>query len=143
MKSENLKATLDLIAKGEERFDIFNLLPDEASGTEWVEEIKNCARNMQDYLTDGKEYDIDDLRDMNWQFAESQCEDYHNAINKRVQDLNLWAFDDLDFEVRELNEARGFLTMTELNTQYLYTAMRLLWDAVADQAFENTEEEEE
>lgn len=141
MNGKQLKATLDKIENWGERFDIFNLLPDVAGGEIWHAEIIDCARSMGEWLDDEKEYDIDDLRDLGHQWADSEVEDYHNNINARVQSLSLWASNDLDAEVEELNAGTGFLSLTSLNTQYLFCAMRQLWDAVADQIFQNTEEE--
>jgi hypothetical protein len=146
MKSKQLKVTLDRVREGE-YFDIFNLLPEVAGGEAWLNEIKDCARSMQEWLDDDKEYDLDDLRDLGGQWANSECEDYYNNINTRVQTLSLWASNDLDAQVAELsnvpmNDGEGF-TLTDLNAQYLYSAMQTLWDAVADQAVQNTTEEEE
>jgi hypothetical protein len=140
MNGKQLKETLLKVEAGE-YFSIFNLLPEVAGGEAWAGEIKDCARSMQEWLDDEKEYDIDDLRDLGHQWADSEVEDYHNNINARVQSLSLWASPDLDAEVEELNAGTGFLSLTSLNTQYLFCAMRQLWDAVADQAFQNTEEE--
>jgi hypothetical protein len=139
---KELKATLGKI-EGGELFDIFNLLPDIAGGEAWVAEIKDCARSMADWLDEGRDYDLDDLRDLGGEWSNSECEDYHNNINARVQSLSLWASNDLDAEVAELssapmNDGEGF-TLTDLNSQYLCSAMRQLWDAVADQAHQNTE----
>ena len=137
-----LKQTLAKI-EGGELFDIFNLLPEVAGGAEWVAEIKDCARSMGEWLTEDREYDLDDLRDLGGQWANSECEDYHKNINERVQSLDLWASNDLDAEVQEINHGAEFPSLTDLNAQYLCSAMRQLWDAVADQAHTNTEEGEE
>jgi hypothetical protein len=139
---KELQATLQKIEDGE-RFDIFNLLPDIAGGEAWAAEIKDCARSMADWLDDEKDYDLDDLRDLGGQWANSECEDYYSNINKRVQDLSLWASNELDAEVQDINNGAEFPSLTDLNAQYLCSAMRQLWDAVADQAHQNTESEEE
>ena len=141
MNGKEIKATLSKI-EGGELYEIFNLLPDIAGGEAWLGEVKDCAQRMAEYLNDEDDYDIDDIRDKGWEFADSEVEDYHSNINARVQELSLWASNDLDAEVEELNSGTGFISMTSLNTQYLYTAMRQVWDAVADQTFQNTEEEE-
>ena len=146
MNGKQLKVTLDRVREGE-YFDIFNLLPEVAGGEAWTAEIKDCARSMQEWLDDEREYELDDLRDLGGQWASSECEDYYNNINTRVQALSLWASNDLDVEVAMLSsspmsEGEGF-TLTQLQGQYLYCAMRQLWDAIADQAVQNTEEEEE
>jgi len=133
-----LKATLAKI-EGGELFDIFNLLPEVAGGAEWVAEIKDCARSMADWLDEGRDYDLDDLRDLGGEWSNSECEDYHNNINARVQSLSLWASNDLDAEVQEINNGAEYPSLTDLNSQYLCSAMRQLWDAVADQAHQNTE----
>jgi hypothetical protein len=95
---------------------------------------------MGEWLTDDKDYTLEDLRDIGAEWAGSECEDYYNNINKRVQSLSLWASNDLDTEVQELFNRESVPTLTELNGLYLYCAMRQLWDAVADQAHQNTEE---
>jgi hypothetical protein len=136
---KELKATLQKIEDGE-TYEIFNLLPDIAGGEAWAAEIKDCARSMADWLDDEKDYDLDDLRDLGGQWANSECEDYYSNINKRVQDLSLWASNELDAEVQDINHGAEFPSLTDLNAQYLCSAMRQLWDAVADQAHQNTEE---
>ena len=139
---KELKATLEKI-EGGELFDIFNLLPEVAGGAEWVAEIKDCARSMGEWLDNEKDYDLDDLRDLGGDWSNSECEDYYNNINARVQALSLWASNDLDAEVQEINHGAEFPSLTDLNAQYLCSAMRQLWDAVADQAHQNTEGGEE
>jgi hypothetical protein len=136
---KELKATLQKIEDGE-RFNIFNLLPDIAGGEAWAAEIKDCARSMGEWLDDEKDYDLDDLRELGGQWSNSECEDYYSNINKRVQDLSLWASNELDAEVQDINNGAEYPSLTDLNTQYLCSAMRQLWDAVADQAHQNTEE---
>jgi hypothetical protein len=139
---KELQATLAKI-EGGETYDIFNLLPDIAGGADWLDEVQDCARSMSEWLTDDKDYSLDDLRDIGAQWADSECEDYYSNINKRVQSLSLWASNDLDAEVQELFSRETVPTLTELNGLYLYSAMRQMWDAVADQAHQNTEESEE
>lgn len=139
MNGKELKTTLAQI-EGGERFDIFKLLPDIAGGQTWLNEIKDCARSMGEWLDDEREYELDDLRDLGGDWANSECEDYYSNINKRVQDLSLWASNELDVEVQELGTQEREMTLTSLNSLYLYAAMRQLWDAVADQAHTNTEE---
>jgi hypothetical protein len=135
---KELKTTLAKI-EGGELFDIFNLLPEIAGGAEWLAEIKDCARSMGEWLDDDKDYDLDDLRDLGIDWANSECEDYYRNINARVQSLSLWASNDLDAQVQEINDGAGYPSLTDLNAQYLCSAMRQLWDAVADQAHTNTE----
>ena len=141
MNGKQLKETLAKVEAGE-LYDIFNLLPEVAGGAAWVGEIKDCARSMSEWLDDEKEYSIDDLRDLSMSYAESEVEDYHSTINKRVQELSLWASSELDSDVQELNEGRDYPSLTDLNTQYLYAASVQLFGAVADQVFQNTEESE-
>jgi len=136
---KELQATLAKI-EGGETYEIFNLLPDIAGGADWLGEVQDCARSMGEWLTDDKDYTLEDLRDIGAQWADSECEDYYNNINKRVQSLSLWASNDLDTEVQELFNRESVPTLTELNGLYLYCAMRQMWDAVADQAHQNTEE---
>lgn len=140
MNGKQLQATLETVKAGK-FYDIFNLLPTIAGGENWVAEVKDCAVSMSEWLDAEKEYDLDDLRDLGGQWANSECEDYYSNINKRVQDLSLWASPELDEEVDQLSGgAQLGSTLTDLHSIYLYAAMRQLWDAVADQAFQNTEE---
>jgi hypothetical protein len=139
MNAKQLQETLAKIEAGQ-LYDIFNLLPTIAGGENWVGEIKDCARSMSEWLDAEREYDLDDLRDLGGQWANSECEDYYSNINKRVQDLSLWASPELDEEVNELGVQHEEISLTKLQSLYLYAAMRQLWDAVADQAFQNTEE---
>jgi hypothetical protein len=142
MNGKQLKETLLKVEAGE-LYNIFNLLPEVAGGEAWAGEIKDCAQSMRDYLTDDEDYKLDDLRDLSMSYAEREVEDYHSTINKRVQELSLWASPELDSDVQEMNEGRDYPNLTDLNTQYLYAASVQLFSAVADQAFQNTEEGEE
>lgn len=142
MNGKRLKETLVKVEEGE-LYNIFNLLPEIAGGAVWLDAIKDTARDMRDYLGDEDDYDLDDLRDLSMSYAEREVEDYHVNINKRVQELSLWASPELDSDVQELNEGRDYPTLTDLNTQYLYAASVQLFSAVADQAYINTEEGEE
>ena len=140
MNAKQLQETLAKIEAGQ-LYSIFNLLPTIAAGEVWLGEIKDCARSMSEWLDAEKEYDIDDLRDLGHQWADSECEDYYSNINKRVQDLSLWASPELDEEVDDLCAGTGVEPiLTKIQSLYLFVAMRQLWDAVADQAFQNTEE---
>lgn len=141
MNGKQLKETLVKVEAGE-LYDIFNLLPEVAGGAAWLDAIKETARSMRDYLNDDDSYDLDDLRDLSMSYAEREVEDYHVNINKRVQELRLWASPELDSDVQELNEGREYPSLTDLNTQYLYAASVQLFSAVADQVFQNIEEEE-
>lgn len=142
MNGKQLKETLVKVEEGE-LYNIFNLLPEIAGGAVWLDTIKDTARDMRDYLNDEDDYTLEDLRDLSMSYAEREVEDYHVNINKKVQELSLWASPELDSDVQELNEGRDYPTLTDLNTQYLYAASVQLFSAVADQAYINTEEGEE
>ena len=140
MNGKQLQDTLAKIEAGQ-LYDTFNLLPSIAGGANWVGEIKDCARSMSEWLDAEREYDLDDLRDLGHQWADSECEDYYSNINKRVQDLSLWASPELDEEVNDLCAGTGAEPiLTKIQSLYLFAAMRRLWDAVADQAFQNSQE---
>lgn len=139
MNAKQLQDTLAKIEAGQ-LYDTFNLLPSIAGGANWVGEIKDCARSMSEWLDAEREYDLDDLRDLGHQWADSECEDYYSNINKRVQDLSLWASPELDDEVEQLGGVRAGASLTDAHAIYLYAAMRQIWDAVADQAFQNSQE---
>lgn len=140
MNAKSIQATLATIEAGE-YYEIFNLLPSIAGGEHWIGEIKDCAMQMKDFLDPSCEYELDDLRDMGHQWADSECEDYYSNINRRVQDLSLWASPELDEEVFQLSDGTGIEPiLTKIQSLYLFAAMRQLWDAVADQAFINSQE---
>ena len=139
MNAKQLQDTLAKIEAGQ-LYDTFNLLPSIAGGANWVGEIKDCARSMSEWLDAEREYDLDDLRDLGGDWANSECEDYYSNINKRVQDLSLWASPELDDEVEQLGGVQAGASLTDSHAIYLYAAMRQIWDAVADQAFQNSQE---
>ena len=144
MKSELLKKTLSTVTiesmTNGTMSSLWEELPDMVSGQEWVAEVVDCADRIGDYLSD--EVEEDELRELSHQFADSECEDYYKNINARVQALSLWAYDELDEEVQQLSP-RTTPTLTDLNSAYLYCAMRGLFQVVAQWAWDNTEEEEE
>ena len=140
MNGKRLGDTLAKIEAGE-LYDIFKLLPDIAGGAEWCGEIKDTAQRMKEWLDPDKDYQLDDLHDLGGDYANGECEDYYATIEKRVRELRLWASYELDAEVQELNAGRDYPCLTDLHAQYLYVAMRQLWDAVADQAYLYTGED--
>lgn len=80
MNGKQLQATLETVKAGK-FYDIFNLLPTIAGGENWVAEVKDCAVSMSEWLDAEKEYDLDDLRDLGGQWANSECEDYLSLIH--------------------------------------------------------------
>jgi hypothetical protein len=140
VKGAELLATLEKI-KGGETYDIFNLLPDIAGGSVWLDEIKDTAMYVQGYVNADEDYGIDDIRDYNHEYANGQCETYYKNINDEVQSLSLWASNEIDEEVSELTSA-STQTLTQLQSVYLFVAKRMVWDAVVDQAFQNTNQDE-
>ena len=141
MKGKNLLVTLKKIEEGE-TYDIWNLLPDVASGEEWAGEIKDGAQAVADYIQEDEDYDIDDLRDNSHEYADRCTASSYRHIHDQVHELRLWASNDIEAEVSEL-AGNEIVSLTKLEALYYYTAMRMVFDAVADQAFQNTEEEEE
>ena len=144
MEGKKLLDTLEKI-KGGETYDIFNLLPDIAGGSVWLDEIKDTAMYMKGYINSFEDYDLDTLRDYGQEYANGQCETYYKNINDEVQSLSLWASNEIDEEVAELAGWAEDMqpTLTKLQSLYLFVAKRMVWDAVADQAFTNTSEERE
>ena len=145
MNAKALKATLATVTiesmTNGTMSSLWEVLPDMVSGQEWVAEIVDCADRVCDYLSD--EVEEDELTELSYQFAESEVEDYYKNINARVQALSLWANSDLDEEVAELRHGKEGCSLTDLNSDYLYCAMRGLFQVVAQWAWDNTEEGEE
>jgi hypothetical protein len=128
MNGKELKAilatiTTDSMTNGS-MDDLWETLPDFVMGPDWVGEIHHMARRAADWITDDEEYTSDIVDDLPSQLAASEIEDYYSNINKRVQALSLWASDELDDEVAELGAERINVTLTDLNSDYLYCAMR-------------------
>jgi len=136
------KKLLDTLSKieGGETYDIFNLLPDSVGGGEWLKEIQYTAERVAEYIQAEEDYSLEDLRDYGREYANGQCENYYKNINDEVQALSLWASNEIDEEVAMLNEGRPYPTFNELNAQYLFAGKRMVWDAIVDQMFTNTEE---
>ena len=136
------KKLLDTLSKieGGELYDIFNLLPDSVGGEAWLLEIQYTTGRVAEYIQADKDYSLEDLRELGFEYANGQCEDYYYNINAEVQALSLWGLDEVSELVAELNAGAPYPSFTELNTQYLFAGKRMVWDAVVDQAFTNTEE---
>jgi hypothetical protein len=58
-----------------------------------------------------------------------------------VQALSLWASNEIDEGVAELASDIE-PKLTTLQSLYLFVAKRMVWDAVVDQAFQNTNQDE-
>lgn len=133
-----LKATLATI-NGETIPDsLWELLPDSVAGAQWRGEIWGAARTLSDWLDDEQEYDLDDLQDMTYKLADSEIEDYYSNINRRVQELALWANDDLDQEIATSGFKRD--TLTAMNSAYLYCAMRGLYSVLCQWIIDTAED---
>lgn len=138
MNGKNLLVTLKKIEEGE-TYDIWNLLPDVASGKEWAGEIKDGARAVAEYIQEDEDYDLDDLRDNSHEYADTCSSSSYKYIHDQVHELGLWASADIEAEVSEL-AGNEVVSLTKLESLYYYTAMRMVFDAVADQAHQNTED---
>lgn len=136
------KKLLDTLSKieGGELYDIFNLLPDSVGGEAWLLEIQYTTGRVAEYIQADEDYSLEDLRELGFEYANGQCEDYYYNINAEVQTLSLWAMHEVSDLVAELNAGAPYPTLNELNAQYLFAGKRMVWDAVVDQAFTNTEE---
>lgn len=133
-----LKVTLATINGENIPSSLWDVLPDHVAGAQWRGEIWDAAITLADWLTDDEEYSEDKLQDMSYQLADSECEDYYSNINRRVQELALWAVDDLDEEVASSGIYVG--TLTDMNSAYLYCAMRGLYQTLAQWALEHSVE---
>jgi hypothetical protein len=128
MNGKELKAilatiTTDSMTNGS-MSELWDTLPNFISGSDWVGEIQDMATMAADWITDDQEYTSDIVDELPSQLADSEVEDYYANINKRVQALSLWAYNELDDEVSELFNGDVNPTLTDLNSHYLYCAMR-------------------
>lgn len=145
MNKQYLIAALDEInaanIPGGNMSALWDKLPDYVAGPNWIGEIIDAADRWRDYIYDDKDYTLDDLTDYVHELANSECEDYHSNINKRVQDLSLWARPEIDSDVEELTGGQLVdLTLTGLNSLYLFAAMRSLFYAVIEYTYERAAE---
>jgi hypothetical protein len=143
MNKDNLIAALDEInaanLPGGNMSALWDKLPNYIAGPNWIGEIIDAADRWQGYLYEDKDYSLDDLIDYIGELANSECEDYYSNINKRVQDLALWAYPELDQAVEDLGGGSDG-TLTGLNSIYLYAAMDNLYRAVIEYAYERAAE---
>lgn len=140
MNGKALLKTLETI-KGGEFYDIWNLLPTSASGKEWKEEILDAVSDLKDRINEDEDYDLDELRDMSHEYADNCVSSSYKYIHDKNHALSLWACDEIDEEISILGGKRD--TMTDFESLYYYVATRMVFDAVADQCYENAEELEE
>ena len=145
MQGKQIKATLSTITQESmtngSMSELWEELPDFISGSDWVGEIADMARTASDWVSDDEEYTEDKVQDLSHSLASAEVEDYYVNINRRVQALSLWAYDELDEEVMEF-QLNG-KTLTDLNNAYLYCAMRGLAYQVLTYAYNKAEELEE
>ena len=109
-------------------------LPDYVAGSSWVDEVTDMAVACDEWLSDDDEVSEDYLSEISCHLADREIEDYYSTINKRVQDLSLWARPELDSEVSELWQGEVNPSLTDLNSHYLYCAMSNLASAVLSYA---------
>ena len=105
-------------------------LPEHVAGPAWVAEVVDCARGMSEWIDSDELYLFHDLQEIGYSWADGETGDYYFNLNKRVQDLSLWAISELDDEVMELTGGQR-QTLTDLHTLYVYAMARGLWDCVA------------
>ena len=143
MNKDNLIAALNEInadnLPGGNMSALWDKLPDYVAGPNWIGEIIDAASQWRGYIYEDKEYSLDDLTDYIGELANGECENYYSNINKRVQDLSLWAYPELDQAVEDLGGGSDG-TLTGLNSIYLYAAMDSLYRAVIEYAYERAEE---
>ena len=143
MNKDHLIAALDEInadnLPGATTAPLWDKLPDYVAGPNWIGEILDAAKQWQGYVYEDKDYSLDDLTDYVGELANGECEDYYSNINKRVQDLSLWARPELDQAVEELGGS-NVGTLTGLNSLYLYSAMDSLYRAIIEYAYERAGE---
>lgn len=145
MNKQHLTAALDEInaanIPGGDMSALWDKLPDYVAGPNWIGEIIDAANRWKDYVYEDKDYSLDELTDYVHELANGECEDYYSNINKRVQDLSLWAYPAIDSDVEDLIGGQLVdTTLTGLNSLYLFAAMRSLFAAVIEYAYERAAE---
>ena len=141
MQGKEMKAVLSTITTESmtngTMSELWEKLPDFIGGAEWVGEIDDMASKCADWISDEQDY-TEDITDLDCKLANSEIEDYYVNINKRVQALSLWAYDELDDEVEEMTGGGdgAYSTLTALNSLYLFCAMRGLAYQILTYAYE-------
>ena len=147
MQGKELKAILSTITtesmSNGTMSELWEKLPDFIGGADWVSEIHDMAWQCNDWISDEQDYTEDVASDLSNELANSEVEDYYSNINKRVQALSLWAYDELDDEVAELRYGKENCSLTDLNSDYLYCAMRGLAYQILTYAYEKALELEQ
>lgn len=123
--------------------DLWLELPDFIAGSDWVNEIADMARTAADWIGDDDEINEDLANDLSHNLGNREVEDYYLNINRRVQTLSLWAYPELDDEVSELFNGDVNPSLTDLNSHYLYCAMRGLAYRILTYAYSKAQELEE
>jgi hypothetical protein len=143
MNKQHLTAALDEInadnLPGAATAPLWAKLPDYVAGPNWIGEILDAASRWKDYVYEDKDYSLDELTDYVGELANGECEDYYSNINKRVQNLSLWAYPEIDQAVEDLGGGSDG-TLTGLNSLYLYAAMDHLYRAIIEYAYERAAE---
>ena len=145
MNKQHLTAALDEITVANltngSLSDLWSKLEDYVAGPKWIGEIIDVASQWQGYVYEDKDYSLEELTDYVHELANGECEDYYSNINKRVQDLSLWAYPAIDSDVEDLIGGQIVdTTLTGLNSLYLFAAMRSLFAAVIEYAYERAAE---
>lgn len=135
----DIKKTLSTVTAESFPNSLWEILPEMVAGSNWKNQVVATAEEITYLLDDDREYSLDDLRDLSHQYADGEIEDYYININRRVQDLSLWASDDLDQEVQEMNSNATENTLNSLNSLYLFAAMHGLFEAIAEWAINESE----
>jgi hypothetical protein len=120
--------------------ELWYTLPDFIAGSDWVGEIVSMAETASDWVNEDEIFTEDKVQDLSHSLASAEVEDYYANINKRVQSLSLWAYSELDDEVAELFNGDVNPSLTDLNSHYLYCAMRGLAYQVLTYAYNKAEE---
>lgn len=147
MNGKTLKNALSTITKESmtngTMGELWEDLPDFIAGSDWVDEIVDIAHTAADWLSDDEEYTEDTVTDNSIHIADSEVENYHVNINKRVQALSLWAYPELDDEVAEFFSGEVNPSLTDLNSHYLFCAMQGLAYRILSYAYATAEALEE
>jgi len=123
---------------------LWEMLPNYVAGSQWVGEIVDLAEQLSGYFTDGEDVEDYKLSDYCAEIADGETQDYYSNINRRVQELSLWAYPELDLSVADSGwDTREDGTLTGLNSIYLYYAMRESLESIANYVAKRVEEQEE
>lgn len=112
--------------------DLWACMPDQASGREWVGFMVSVAEDIADTLSDGDEYEFDDLTESVMEHADNNSPVYYAGQFEQISLLGLWALDEVEEGVTDRLAPDNCLTLRALMPHYCAMAYEITWLAICN-----------